>query len=85
MSGSTVSPDWTVTALVVVRRLSSHVRRIAFWLAVLLPFVYLPLAVVDPTRLVDVRLLGGFVSVNLLALVVGHGHGAPADGSDGKR
>jgi hypothetical protein len=80
MSGTTVSPLYAATVTSVARKVSSLGRWLAFWLAIVLPFVYLPLALVDPGRLVDVRLLGGFVSLNLLALVVGHEYGADDPG-----
>lgn len=82
MSGSTVSLVWTAALTTVARRVSSLVRRVAFWTAALLPFVYLPFVAIDPARLADFRLLGAFVSVNLVALVVGHGHHATEDGGE---
>lgn len=73
MSGTTVSP-WNVAVTTVLRRLSSLVRCVAFWTAVVFPFVLLPVVVLDPSRLVDFRLLGSLLSVNLVALVLGHRH-----------
>lgn len=52
------------------------VRFVAFWLATLLPFVYLPLLA---TGAVATHRLGfaGLVGLNALAFVIGHGHNAP--------
>jgi len=56
-----------------VGRLGTTVRTVAFWLAVALPLVYLPLVVVVPGRL-EAPLLGLAVAGNLVALLVGHAH-----------
>lgn len=81
MSGTTLSP-WAAVLTAATRRLSSLVRCVAFWTATLLPFVYLPMVAVEPARLVDFRLLGALMSVNLLALVVGHRHRTRDDVAD---
>lgn len=73
MSGPTVSP-WTVAVTTVTRRLSALVRCVAFWTAVVFPFVLVAMVALDPSRLVDLRLLGSVLSVNLVALVLGHPH-----------
>lgn len=50
------------------------VRTVAFWTAVALPFLYIPLLVSRETG-ADVLLpLAALVVVNVVALVVGHGH-----------
>jgi hypothetical protein len=72
-------------SLVSVRRLPALPRRVArpasrvvraagFWLAVALPIVYLPLAMLAPGVLADPTVLGGVIGGNLLALAVGHDH-----------
>ncbi|WP_338741997.1 hypothetical protein [Haloplanus salilacus] len=52
------------------------VRFVAFWLATLLPFVYLPLLA---TGVVATHRLGfaGLVGLNAVAFVVGHSYNAP--------
>lgn len=57
--------------------ISQFVRAVAFWVAALLPIVYLPvlLAGIDsPTRL---SVLVGLLALNAVALVVGHDHRQP--------
>lgn len=75
MSGTTLSP-WRVAATTVMRRLPQLLRCVAFWTAVVFPFVFLPIVILDPSRLVDFRLLGVLLSVNLAALLLGHDHRA---------
>ena len=52
------------------------VRFVAFWVATLLPFVYLPLLA---TGVVAIHQLGfaGLVGLNAVAFVVGHSYNAP--------
>lgn len=54
--------------------LTTPVEMVSFWLAIALPFLYLPLLVAGVTT--DGELLSVFVLVgaNVLALVVGHGY-----------
>ena len=62
------------------------VRGAAFWTAAVLPLAYLPLVLVAPVTAADLWLLATLLPVNVLALVVGHGHGdvvlPPGDGTD---
>jgi hypothetical protein len=58
------------------------VRFVAFWLATLLPFVYLPLlatGVAATHRLA----FAGLVGLNAVAFVAGHSHNAPDRSGDG--
>lgn len=48
------------------------VRAIAFWLAIALPFLYLPLLVGGFEARAEMFAFAGLVVLNLVALVVGH-------------
>lgn len=50
------------------------VRAAGFWLAILLPFVYVPVVVMGATLPVEPSLIVAAVVGNLLALLIGHGH-----------
>jgi hypothetical protein len=49
-------------------------RAAAFWAAVTLPFLYLPLLVVGPQSIAEWLTVGMLVVVHAVALVVGHTH-----------
>lgn len=50
------------------------IQFLAFWLAVTLPFLYLPL-LVNGMQGEQVTVFGTLLALNVAALVVGHGHG----------
>lgn len=56
------------------RLVVSPVRRIAFWIAIVLPFTYLPLLAtgIETTQTLLAFLV--LVSLNVCALIVGHSH-----------
>lgn len=63
--------------------LTTAVRGLAFWTAVLLPLAYLPLLLVGDSRVTDVAVIGQLVALNVLALLLGHFHdGAIGQGFD---
>lgn len=68
-SGSSETSD-TDSGPLLARRL----RVASFWLAIVLPFVYLPLLVVGLTNAVRTGAFLGFLALNLLALYFGHAH-----------
>jgi hypothetical protein len=51
------------------------IRTVAFWTAILLPILYVPLVVFDHSTVADLWFLGKLVTLNVAAVVVGHGHG----------
>ncbi|WP_458188088.1 hypothetical protein [Haladaptatus sp. NG-WS-4] len=55
-----------------VRKLFTPVQFLSFWLAVALPFVYLPLLYHEP---LTTGMFGILLVLNLVAVVVGHGYG----------
>lgn len=55
-------------------RIIAGVQRLGFWLAVILPFVYLPLLAIKPYIESFPLLLLAAVSLNVLSLVIGHGY-----------
>lgn len=78
---STMSPSTQVRETLResrVAKVSSRLRRpveaLAFWTAVVLPFVYLPLMLDGFAATSDVLLFGGLVVLNVVALLVGHDH-----------
>jgi len=52
----------------------SALRAGAFWGAILLPFVYLPMLVLGLHTVDDYLLFGALVTLNAVLLVVGHSH-----------
>lgn len=52
----------------------STVRTVAFWIAVALPFLYVPLLLGGGTGANVLLSVAALVVVNVVALVVGHGH-----------
>jgi len=48
------------------------VQKTAFWVAVCVPFLYLPLVFVAPSTITD--MFGELVTLNVLALVLGHSY-----------
>lgn len=58
------------------RTLARAVRVFAFWVAVGMPPAHLAVVFAGPLAVADVATLATLVCVNVLALVVGHGHGA---------
>lgn len=78
---STMSPSTQVRetlresrAAQVSRRLRRPVEATAFWTAIVLPFVYLPLMLDGFATFADVLLFGGLMVLNVVALLVGHDH-----------
>jgi len=61
-----------------VRGAVTLARGVAFWTAVVLPMVYIPLALGDATPVADPRLFGVVVAVHAVALVAGSDYGDPA-------
>ena len=61
-----------------VAYLAVPVRFVAFWIAVALPFLYLPL-LAGGLRGSEPTVLVALLAVNLGALVIGHGHRADDD------
>jgi len=49
-------------------------RAAAFWSAVTLPFLYLPLLVVGPQSPAEWLTVGTLVAVHAVALLIGHAH-----------
>lgn len=54
---------------------ASPVRRIAFWIAVVLPFLYIPLLSTGLSSRNTMVVFGLLVTCNVAALLVGHRHG----------
>lgn len=50
------------------------VRATAFWLAIALPFLYLPLVVAGPVGRSELLAFAGLLVLNMVALVLGHGY-----------
>ena len=65
----------TVDSAALVGLLLSPLKRLAFWTAVVLPFLHLSLLTTGLESQSTVLAFVGLVSLNVLALVVGHPHG----------
>lgn len=75
---STMSPSVPTTALESVREQFSSVlvksaEAVSFWLAIALPFLYLPLLMGGLTGQ-EAFVFGGLLVANVVTLVVGHGY-----------
>lgn len=64
-------PEWLAS---VRQTLAWGVRAVGFWLAVTIPFLYLPLLVRGFSGRSELFAFGGLVALNVAALVVGHDH-----------
>ena len=65
-----------------VRRGERFVQAVAFWTAAVLPLSYLPLLFVGSSRFATIPLIGKLVSLNVLALLVGHGYRSDSTETD---
>lgn len=54
--------------------LADPIRRIGFWIAIVLPFLYVPLLATGLSTAAETMTFLGLVTVNLVALYVGHAH-----------
>lgn len=77
---STALPD-THDARIDTQSLLAPVRKGSFWLAVVLPFVHLPLLASGLGSADGAGVFLVLLALNALALVVGHGHGPGHDES----
>lgn len=64
----------TFTLLEAVNRstLIRPIEAIAFWTAIALPFLYLPLLIVGLESVAELAVFLGLVALNVVAFVVGH-------------
>ncbi|MEF8786336.1 MAG: hypothetical protein V5A45_10420 [Haloarculaceae archaeon] len=63
-------------------RIERLVQTVAFWTATILPVGYLPLLALGPSRFVSLPMLGQIVSINALALLLGHGYRNESEDSE---
>ena len=68
-------PDLGSLVATVVRGVASVVRGVAFWTAIVLPVVYLPMVLTDHPWIVDVANLGAVMALHAASLVVGRHYG----------
>jgi hypothetical protein len=54
--------------------MSRPFRTVGFWAAVSLPFLHVPLLLTGLDSTADTLAFGALFALNLLALVLGHGH-----------
>lgn len=69
--GSLMLPERSGQFAAVIERIAHVLRALAFWTAVVLPFLYLPLLLEGLTGQEWIA-LGGLLAMNVVALVVGH-------------
>lgn len=55
-------------------RVRSVVESIAFWIAVIIPFTYLPILAVDSVIPMKAVVFISLIGANILALIVGHNY-----------
>ena len=74
--GSAEDADGRSAALrqLLARSVSTGVEQAAFWTAVVLPFLYVPLLVSGVTTSGERVALGALLALNVLALYLGHEH-----------
>lgn len=58
-------------------RVPSLIEAFAFWSAIILPFVYLPLLIIGLDTLVQQGLFVGLIVLNVVMIVLGHRHHQP--------
>ncbi|WP_276261477.1 hypothetical protein [Haloglomus litoreum] len=61
------------------RGVVTWVQAVAFWTAVVIPAVYIPLLLRGLSTTADAVTLAQLLGINAVALVVGHGHLGPDD------
>ncbi|MFD1513677.1 hypothetical protein [Halomarina rubra] len=77
MSTKTLRSDRTTAPSLptrLARTTQQTVAAVAFWLAVALPFCYLPMLVAGLHTTTRLSAFGGLLALNALCLVVGHAH-----------
>ncbi|MFB6107567.1 MAG: hypothetical protein ABEJ82_01845 [Haloplanus sp.] len=63
--------------VLVARRCAALVRVAAFWAAIVLPMLYVPLLLLGTVSATAPSILWKLVALNIAALVVGYGYGTP--------
>jgi len=54
--------------------MESPVRTVGFWSAISLPFLHVPLLLTGLDTTADTLAFGALLALNLVALLIGHGH-----------
>lgn len=67
---------------VLAQEVVAVVQGAAFWMAVVLPLVYVALLVAGSPRVGDPFAVAELATLNLVSLVLGHGYGSPASRRD---
>ncbi|WP_435346753.1 hypothetical protein [Haloarchaeobius sp. HRN-SO-5] len=68
---------------IVPKKLFAPVRMASFWLAVVLPFVHLPILLTGLGSADGAGTFLGLLALNMVTLVIGHGHGPGQSDSTG--
>lgn len=77
LAGRVIGGDWAVGGIAETyreSRVTTPLEAAAFWLAVVLPFLYGPLVVMGPGTPAEWRALVVLLVINAVALLAGHGH-----------
>lgn len=83
MSGNIVVSVCSTALSLVVRKFATVVRVVAFWAAILMPMLYVPLLLLGHPTATDLPVLGTLIALNVAAIVVGSGSGG-ALGEEGE-
>lgn len=74
MQDNDITMNWPDAPNTALRRAVTCIRAVSFWTAVLIPFAYVPLLVTGLSTLSEGILMAQLLSVNAVALVLGHDH-----------
>jgi hypothetical protein len=74
MHDNDITMNWPDAPHAALRRAVTSIQSVAFWTAVLIPFAYVPLLVTGLSTLGEGLLMAQLVTVNAVALVLGHDH-----------
>jgi hypothetical protein len=74
MQDNDITVNWPGIPNAVVRRAVTGLQAVAFWTAVCIPFVYVPLLVTGLSTLGEGILMAQLLAINALALLLGHDH-----------
>ena len=78
MYSNSVLTLFTVALSALAREIVAVVQGTAFWMAVVLPMVYVALLVAGSPKVGDPFAVAELATLNLVSLVIGHGHGGSA-------
>lgn len=85
MQDNDTVPGWIAVPGELLRGVVGYVEGLAFWTAVFVPVAYVPLLLTGLSTVGDAALLIQLLTVNTLALVLGHGYAGTEGSARGTR